>query len=60
MLAAQRIRLRIQQFQLDWATMNARDALNPRDTGPNVPAYLEVLRAFITELSAIMNAETAE
>ncbi|MEU4406823.1 SLATT domain-containing protein [Streptosporangium sp. NPDC023963] len=58
MVCAQEIQSRLHDFQLDWAVLNARDAL---DQGPiPVEEYLELLRTFIIDLSAIMTRETGE
>jgi hypothetical protein len=58
--AAQRVQRRLQEFQLDWATLNARDALTPELAGVDVSGYLDLLRSFVTDMSAIMMEETAE
>ncbi|GAA3030911.1 SLATT domain-containing protein [Streptosporangium longisporum] len=58
MVCAQEIRSRLHDFQLDWAVLNARDAAGQ---GPiPVEEYLELLRAFITDLSATITRETGE
>ncbi|MFF5112378.1 SLATT domain-containing protein [Streptosporangium sp. NPDC000509] len=58
MVAAQEIQSRLHDFQLDWAVLNARDALDQRSIP--VEEYLELLRTFITDLSAIVTRETNE
>ncbi|MFF3439393.1 SLATT domain-containing protein [Streptosporangium sp. NPDC002721] len=58
MVCAQEIQSRLHDFQLDWAVLNARDALDQRPIP--VEEYLDLLRTFITDLSAIMTRETGE
>ena len=57
MVTAQKIQLQLQEFQLDWAAMNAQDAVR---TGPDVQQYLGLLRGFTTGLSRVMAEETAD
>ncbi|MFI6453486.1 SLATT domain-containing protein [Streptosporangium amethystogenes] len=58
MVCAQEIQSRLHGFQLDWAVLNAQDAVEQRPIP--VEDYLDLLRAFITDLSAIMTRETNE
>jgi SMODS and SLOG-associating 2TM effector domain 2 len=60
MMTAQKIQRRLAGFQLDWAALNAADAVAPAGTSIDVPAYLHLLREFTTDLSSIMIDETAE
>ncbi|MEV4383488.1 SLATT domain-containing protein [Streptosporangium sp. NPDC049644] len=57
MVCAQEIQSRLHGFQLDWAVLNARDV---EQRPIPVEDYLDLLRAFITDLSAIMTRETNE
>ncbi|GAA4592681.1 SLATT domain-containing protein [Planotetraspora phitsanulokensis] len=58
MVAAQRIQHRLVEFQLDWAAMNARDAIGPDQS--TVHEYLELLRSFMSDISLITAEETSE
>ncbi|MEV8631079.1 SLATT domain-containing protein [Streptosporangium sp. NPDC051023] len=58
MVSAHTIRQRLHEFQLDWAGLGARDALAGQETP--VQEYLELVRAFIVDLSEIVNNETTE
>ncbi|GII51659.1 hypothetical protein Pth03_00480 [Planotetraspora thailandica] len=58
MVAVQKIQRRLVEFQLDWAALNAHDALNSQPTP--VHDYLELLRAFMSDISVITAEETSE
>jgi hypothetical protein len=58
MVTAQRIQHRLVEFQLDWAAMNARDAIGPDQS--TVHDYLALLRSFMSDISLITAEETSE
>lgn len=60
MITAQRIQRRLRQFQIDWAGLNARQAMNAEASRPDVPGYLDLLRGFLIDVSDITINETAE
>jgi SMODS and SLOG-associating 2TM effector domain 2 len=60
MVTAQKIQRQLQEFQLDWASMNAEDAARTAPAGVDVQQYLDLLRSFTTGLSGIMAEETTE
>ena len=59
-VTAQKIQHRLQEFQLDWAAMDAGDAFTPKADSADVHKYLDLLRKFVTDVSSIMMDETAE
>jgi hypothetical protein len=59
-VTAQKINHRLQEFQLDWAALYARDIREPGVKAVDVQEYLELIRKFVTDLSRIMIEETAE
>ncbi|GAA1303983.1 hypothetical protein Psi02_44970 [Planotetraspora silvatica] len=58
MVTTQRIQHRLVEFQLDWAAMNARDAIGPDQS--SVHDYLALLRSFMSDISVITAEETSE
>lgn len=59
-VTAQKLQQRLQRFQLDWAALDAAHALAPAPDPASVPSYLDLLRDFVMDNSAIMMTETAE
>jgi hypothetical protein len=58
MVTVQKIQRRLVEFQLDWAALNAHDAIGPERTP--VHHYLELLRSFMADISLITSEETSE
>jgi SMODS and SLOG-associating 2TM effector domain 2 len=59
-VTAQKLQQRLQKFQLDWASLDAAGTLAPDPDPAGVHKYLDVLRDFVMDNSAIMMNETAE
>jgi hypothetical protein len=60
MVTAQRIQRRLQRFQIDWTALNAQAAAAQPEEPVDVPAYLDLLRGFVLDVSDITINETSE
>jgi SMODS and SLOG-associating 2TM effector domain 2 len=60
MVTAQKIKHRLQEFQLDWAILYARNMFSQGTKDIDIQEYLELIRKFTADLSSIMIEETSE